>query len=169
MKGLKNSVDHLVSEKPSQLILGVIFVIYILLNVQTPAFLASAIDNLFGKVLVVAIAAVIFMKSNPVVGVLGFVVAYQLIKTASITTGTYAINHYLSSEPSKLSEFRAYNEETVKATPTGATQMTTNYAGSLESEMVDKMAPLVMHGGDSPLDYQPILDGQHSAAALDEA
>lgn len=168
MKGLKNSVDHLISEKPSQLILGIIFVIYILLNVQTPAFLATGIDNIFGKVLVVAIAAVIFMKSNPVVGVLGFVVAYQLIKTASITTGTYGMQHYLSSETSKLSEMSAFNPETVKALPT-MTKMTSNNAGSLETEMVDQMAPLVMHGGDSNLEYMPILDGQHSAAPLDEA
>ena len=173
MKGIKKSVDHLVSEKPSQLILGIIFVIYILLNVQTPEFLASAVDNLFGKVIVVAIAAVIFTQTNPVVGVLALVVAYQVIKTASVTTGRYAMNHYLPSEASKMKEMRSFNVDTVSTVSTVSMPNTApvqvlsnNSEGALETEMVEKMAPLVMYGGDSTLDYKPILDGQHSAALL---
>ena len=178
MKGAKKSMDQLISEKPSQLILGIIFVIYILLNVQTPLFLATAIDNLFGKVVVVAIAALIFVKTNPVVGVLGFVVAYQLIKTASVTSGTYAMKHFLPSEANKMSEMQSFNEESVVPMATESTSAVqtasangntmTNTAGSLEAEMVSKMAPLVMSGPDSKLDYKPILDGQHSAASLIE-
>lgn len=168
MKGLKKSVDHLVSEKPSQLILGIIFVLYILLNVQTPEFIAPALENIFGKVLVVAIAAIIFAKTNPVIGVLGFVVAYQLIKTASITTGTYGMKHFLPSETSKMDEMKSFNSEPVVTSATAVTASTIAAAGSLEAEMVEKMAPLVMYGGDSNLDYKPILDGQHSAASLIE-
>ena len=179
MKGAKKSMDQLISEKPSQLILGIIFVIYILLNVQTPLFLATAIDNLFGKVVVVAIAALIFVKTNPVVGVLGFVVAYQLIKTASVTSGTYAMKHFLPSEANKMSEMQSFNEESVvplatqngevvQAASANSMSSVSNTAGSLEAEMVSKMAPLVMSGPDSKLDYKPILDGQHSAASLIE-
>ena len=169
MQSFKKSFDHLVSENPSQLILGVIFALYILLNVQTPAVLAGPIDNLFGKVLVVAVAGVLFLKTNPVVGVLGFVVAYQLIKTASVTTGTYAIKHYLPSEASKMKEIQSFNPEQVQAPKQAMTTVQTNADGSLEAEMVAQMAPLVMHGGESELDYSPILDKQHSAASLDEA
>lgn len=180
MKSVKKSVNNFVSEKPSQLILGVFFFIYILMNVQTPAFLATFIDNIFGKVLIVAIAAVIFMKTNPVVGVLGFIVAYQIIKTSSIATGTYAMKHYLPSETSKMNDLHKFNEEEVSPVvmPCGCqgncscmsvATATTNNAGSLEAEMVSKMAPLVMTGGESNLEYKPVLDGQHSAAPLDEA
>jgi hypothetical protein len=168
MQSFKKSVDHLVSANPSQLILGVIFFFYILMNVQTPAVLAGPIDNLFGKVLVVAVAAVIFMKTNPVVGVLGFVVAYQLIKTASVTTGTYAMKHYLPSETSKMQEIQTFNQEHVQAEKQAMTVVRTNIDGSLEAEMVAQLAPLVMHGGDSELNYSPILDSQHSAAPLNE-
>ena len=173
MQSFKKSFDHLVSENHSQLILGVIFVLYILMNVQTPYVLAEPIDTLFGKVLVVAVAAVIFMKTNPVVGVLGFVVAYQLIKTASVSTGTYAVKHFLPSEANKLREMQSFNEERVTP-PLLATSnpnvimVKTNIEGALEAEMVAKLAPLVMHGGDSGLDYSPIMDGQHSAALLTE-
>jgi len=186
MSNFKKSFDHLVSENPSQLILGIIFVFYILLNVQTPYVLAGPIDNLFGKVLVIAVAIVIFMKTNPVIGVLGFVVAYQLIKTASITSGNYAKKHYLSSESSKLREMQSFNNETVQVVPmqealqqearqqammaqkNAMVVATTANDGSLETETVARMAPLVVHGGDSELNYSPILDAQHSAALLIE-
>ena len=190
---LKKSVDKLVSGNPQQLILGIIFVFYILLNVQTPAFLAGAIDNIFGKVLVVAIAVVIFMKTNPVIGVLGLVVAYQMIKTASVTTGTYALKHYLPSEKSKFKEMQSFNTEHIASAGHIASttplhhmnaqqelseehqqemkmmqqmQATSHKDGELEVHMVAQMAPLVMNGGDSPLNYSPVLDAQHSAAPL---
>ncbi len=186
---LKKSFDNLISGNPQQLILGIIFVFYILLNVQTPEFLAGAIDNIFGKVLVVAIAAVIFIKTNPVIGVLGLVVAYQMIKTASVTTGTYALKHYLPSEQSKFKEMQSFNTEHIQAEqPTSLHNMqaqlerseenqeeiqlkqqllaTSHREGDLEVHMVAQMAPLVMNGGDSSLNYSPVLDAQHSAAPL---
>ncbi len=183
MQNFKKSFDHLVSEKPSQLILGIIFVFYILLNVQTPAFLASSIDNIFGKVLVVAIAAVIFLKTNPVVGVLGLVVAYQMIKTASVTTGTYGMKHFLPSENSKMQEMRAFNAEQLQVQQQldpvqgpmqeqehmqGQIQAISHLDGLLEVQTVSQMAPLVIQGGDSGLNYTPILGDQHSAALLHE-
>jgi hypothetical protein len=175
MQSFKKSFDHLVTENPSQLILGVIFVLYILLNVQTPYVLAGPIDTIFGKVLVMAVAAVIFMKTNPVVGVLGFVVAYQLIKTASIVNGTYAKKHYLPSEANKMKEMQSFNEEYVvpSSSTTNPNIMVakTNNDGALEAEMVAKLAPLVMHGSSSDsetMGYSPIMDGQHSAALLTE-
>ena len=181
---LKKSFDKLVSEKPSQLILGIIFVLYILMNVQTPAFLASSIDTIFGKVLIVAIAAVIFVKTNPVIGVLGLVVAYQMIKTASVSTGTYGLRHYLPSENSKMREMQSFNAEQVVSLPEPVhhqqaqqmqaqqpeqqMQAITNMDGDLEVQTVAQMAPLVMNGGESLLNYSPVLDDQHSAAYLFE-
>jgi hypothetical protein len=147
--------NKLISEKPSQLILGIVFILYILLNVQTPAFLAEPIDTIFGKVIVVVIAIIVFMHTNPVIGVLGFIVAYQMIKTASVTTGRYAMQHYLPSEDNKAAEMAAFNERNIHA------------SGSLEEEMVEKMAPLVLHGGNPNIKFVPILAGQHSAASLD--
>ena len=197
MQSFKKSFDHLVSGNQSQLILGIIFVLYILLNVHTPSFLAGSVDTIFGKVLVVAIAVVIFMKTNPVIGVLGLVVAYQVIKTASVTTGTYALRHYLPSEKSKFREMQSFNEEHIQEAQVEQAQAEqvmhnaqqqqersdeyqaemkmkqemqaiTHKDGALEVHMVAQMAPLVMNGGDSPLTYSPVLDAQHSAASLHE-
>ncbi len=171
MQPFKKTFDHLVAEKPSQLVLGVVFFFYILFNVQTPSILATPIDTIFGKVLIFAIATVVFMKTNPVVGVLGFVVAYQLVKTASVTTGTYAMRQYLPSEANKMKDMTAFNniEPTSEVAPTSISTSGSGIivAGTLEEEMVDKMAPLVIKGNeDSLLDYKPVLDGQHGASPL---
>jgi hypothetical protein len=171
MQSFKKTFDQLVAEKPSQLVLGVVFFFYILFNVQTPAILATPIETLFGKVLVFAIAAVVFMKTNPVVGVLGFIVAYQIVKTASVTSGSYAMKHYLPSEANKMQEMRAFNvvEPTSPVAPTSISTSGSGIVlpGTLEEELVERMAPLVIKGNeDSQLDYKPILDGQHGAAPL---
>jgi len=167
----KKTLDHLMAEKPSQLVLGIVFFFYILFNVQTPSILATPLDTIFGKVLVFAFAAVVFMKTNPVVGVLGFVVAYQLVKTASVTTGTYAMKHYLPSEANKMKDMTSFNviEPTSQEAPTSISTSGSGIIlpGTLEEEMVDKMAPLVIKGNeDSLLDYKPVLDGQHGASPL---
>jgi hypothetical protein len=172
MQSFKKTLDHLVSEKPSQLVLGIVFFLYILFNVQTPESLAPPLESLFGKVLVFAIAAVVFMKTNPVVGVLGFVVAYQLIKTASVTSGRYAMKHYLPSEANKMKEMQSFNvtEPTSEDAPSSISASGSGILvpGTLEEELVERMAPLVIKGGeDSRLDYKPILDGQHGASELD--
>lgn len=171
MQSFKKTFDHLVSEKPSQLVLGIVFFFYILLNVQTPTILATPLESIFGKVLVFAFAAVIFMKTNPVVGVLGFIVAYQMIKTASITTGRYAMKHYLPSEENKLKDMTSFNvvEPTSEEAPSSISTSGSGIIlpGTLEEEMVDRMAPLVIKGNEeSLLNYKPIMDGQHGAAPL---
>jgi len=152
MQPLKTSFNTLISQKPSQLVLGIFFILYILLQINTPAFVASYVDTMYGKIVIVILAALVFMKTNPVIGILGLIVAYQIIKTATITTGTYAMQHYLPSEEIKMADMEKFNQD----------------RGSLEEEMVDKMAPLVIHNGDSNLNYKPILDDHHDAASLDE-
>ena len=165
----KQAFDKFFFESPSQLVLGIVFVIYILFNVQTPEFLAEPIDTFFGKVTVVLISAVVFMKTNPVIGVLGFVVAYQLIKTSSVATGTYGIRHYLPSEASKLREMQSFNQtETVGAAPTvSPAEAAVILSGTLEEECVEKMAPLVGRSASTESSYKPVLDGQHGASPLE--
>lgn len=139
------------AEKSHQLLLSVVFVIYILLNVQTPKMLAGLVDNLVGNVVVVLVALTILMNSHPVVGVLALVVAYELIRRSSVSTGTYAIANYLSSEKEKIEDFAKYNDFPV----------------TLEEEVVSKMAPLVRNDDAPYSEYTPVLDDLHDAAGVD--
>lgn len=139
------------AEKKHQILLSMVFVIYILLNVQTPKMLAGFIDNLVGNIVVILVALTILMNSHPVVGVLALVVAYELIKRSSVSTGTYAITNYLSSEKAKVEDFAEYNDFPV----------------TLEEEVVSKMAPLVRNDDAPNSEYKPVLDDLHDAAGVD--
>ena len=91
---MKNLNDLLKAEKRHQLLLGVVFVIYILMNVQTPRTLAGLVDNLYGNIAVVVIALSVFTQSSPVVGILALVAAYELIKRSNVGTGDHIIGQY---------------------------------------------------------------------------
>lgn len=148
MKLLKNFLQV---KENNQLVLGVVLIVYILLNVRTPHTIAPVIDSTLGNIAIAVLAVVIFRQSRPVIGVLGLIAAYLLIKRSSIVTGTHAIRNYLPSESIKTRDFNRYNQFEV----------------TLEEEMVHKMAPLVKHAPAKNADYTPVLDATHHAAPVD--
>jgi hypothetical protein len=149
---MQNLSDIIKAENRQQLVLGVVLILYILLNVKTPKMLSELIDTIYGNIAVVVIAMVLFSNSNPVVGVLSIVAAYFLIKRSSISTGSFAIEKYLPSEASRSEDFSKLNELPI----------------TLEEQMVYKMAPLVKHDAQYPdANYKPVLDSLHEAAPID--
>ena len=148
---MQNFSDLIKAEKRHQLVLGIVLVLYILLNVKTPDMLSNWIDSIYGNIVVVVIAMILFSNSNPVVGILSIIAAYMLLKRSSITTGSFAIQKYLPSEESRSSDFSKFNEMPI----------------TLEEQMVAKMAPLVKHTPVSQANYQPVLETLHEAASID--
>ena len=148
---MQNFSDLIKAEKRHQLVLGIVLVLYILLNVKTPDMISNWIDSIYGNIVVVVIAMILFSNSNPVVGILSIIAAYMLLKRSSITTGSFAIQKYLPSEESRSSDFSKLNEMPI----------------TLEEQMVAKMAPLVKHTPVSQANYQPVLDTLHEAAPID--
>jgi hypothetical protein len=151
---MQNLSDIIKAENRQQLVLGVVLILYIILNVKTPKLLSDLIDTIYGNIVVVIVAMVLFSNSNPVVGVLSIVAAYFLIKRSSITTGSFAIQKFLPSEESRSEDFSKLNEVPI----------------TLEEQMVFKMAPLVKHDSQYPdANYKPVLDSLHEAAPIDYA
>ena len=150
---MRNYYDLIKVEQRHQLILGVVFILYLLLQTKPPASIAEYIDTPLGNILVVAVAITTFYYSNPIVGILGFVVAYELVRTSKLASGKIFINRVLSNESSKFKTMEKLNVDRRVMT--------------LEEEMVGKMAPLVKHDISSNMSYKPILDSFHDAAPLD--
>ena len=146
------SVKKLIrSEKRHQLLLGIVFVLYILLNVQTPKMIAGLVDNLVGNVVIVLVALTILMNSHPVVGVLSLVVAYELIRRSSGSVVVGSDSKYLLLDKKSSGEYDNIN----------------NIQVTLEEDMVSKMATIV-HNDDPPnSEYTPVLDDLHDAAGID--
>ena len=136
-----------------EVILSILFVIYIVMNYKTPHWVSEMVDTLLGKVIVLLIFSSLFFYANPIVAILGFVVAILLIRRSSMSTGTYALAHYMPSEEKKESQFTAYNQ----------------FPYTLEQEIVKKMAPINRMGNtmfDSKPSYKPLLENLHDASPI---
>ena len=131
----------------SQNVLTLLFVIYLILGLNTPKPIAQIIDTLIGKIVVILLAIYLFIYTNPILGVIGFFVAYDLIRRASVATGNFGIDNYLPTEETKQAKMSSYNQ----------------YPYTLEQEMVKKMVPVV-NKDMTTASYVPITDDVYDAA-----
>ena len=149
---MDNFKDLFQKQKSGEVLLTILFIIYILMGYKVPETVASAVDSVVGKAVVVIAAIALFSYTNPVLGILGFYIAFDLIKRSSESTGTYALQKYVPTETKKECELTLYNQ----------------FPYTLEQEIVKKMAPL--NSTDVPSDEQftfaPVLDNLHEAAPI---
>jgi hypothetical protein len=141
------------TQNVGQLMLAILFVIYLIMGYKTPEPVANLIDTLPGKVVVIVLALSLFVSVHPVLGVLGLLVAYDLIRRSGASTGINALKKYLPTQEKVDSQFTAFNQ----------------FPYTLEQEMVKKMAPLnksnEFYGGPGQ-EYKPILDNIRDAAYI---
>tara|TARA_Y100000748_G_scaffold290204_1_gene276661 strand:+ start:11712 stop:12161 length:450 start_codon:yes stop_codon:yes gene_type:complete len=143
---MKNLKKLIATENRHQIILGVVFLIYIVASVPTPDFLAQMVNTSVGTAIVVILALSMLGCCNPIVAVLGLVAAYELVKRS----GRAAPLAAAPSEVTKLAQMKRYNE----------------FPKTLEEEMVQKMAPLVRHPPAHGANYKPVLDDIQDAAPV---
>ena len=130
-----------------QLVLVILFIIYLLMGYKTPEGVATMIDSSFGKVIVALFALLLFAYSNPILGVLGIFVAYQIIRGASIRTGMAALEQYYPTEEKKWSPFTKQHQ----------------FPYTLEQEIVKQMAPQKFNTEYVKATYAPTLDDTYDA------
>ena len=145
--------DLFKKENMGQIILIILFIIYLIMGYNTPEPIASIIDTTYGKIFVILIALVLFAFTNPVLGIIGFLVAYELIRKSSISTGTYGLDKYLPTETKKFTELTALNQ----------------FPYTLEQEVVKKMAPIRQQNDtiQEGTTFVPVLDNLYDAAPID--
>jgi hypothetical protein len=143
-------------ENAGELVLAILFIIYLIMGYQTPEPVASMLDSLVGKIVMFVIVIYMFMNHNAVLAVLALFVAFDLIRRSSATTGdTMTINQlkkFAPSEKNKMSQFTAFNQ----------------FPYTLEQEVIKKMAPVVKPGSSvSKASYKPLLENLYDASPLD--
>lgn len=134
----------------SHLALSVLFILYLLLDIQLPKALASMVDTTLGNLVVIVAALSLFYSKNNVLAVLGLVVAYELIRRSS---GVYGLMNHVPTQNQKDKMLEKLNED--------------NKPYTLEEEMVSNILPLVS-GDIMPPKYDPVLDDLHNATSLSE-
>jgi len=138
-------------QKMGELVLIILFIIYLIMGYKTPEPIANAVDTLVGKIVILLIVISLFIYANPILAVLGLFVAFDLIRRSSMATGIDALKKYQPSEEKKMSQFTAYNQ----------------FPYTLEQEIVKKMAPIVQSGSTlKKASYRPLLENLHDASPL---
>jgi len=142
-------------ENMGQLILSILFVIYLIMGYNTPMSLAELIDTPVGKIAVIIVALCILSTSNPILGILALFVAYELIRRSSIALRG-ELKNYIPSESKKSDQFSAFNQN--------------EFPYTLEQEMVGKMTiqnnSINLSFNESTSNFKPILDNTHNASML---
>ena len=94
----------------NQLILVILFLIYLIFKIRMPDFIANILDNVYSKIIIAILALILLMNSNPILGILGILVAYELIKRATSQAGISILQKYYPTEEKKWSPFSTTNQ-----------------------------------------------------------
>ena len=111
---------------PLELLLFIVFVIYIVLPIQTPAAMVGYVDSPVGYLTMFVITVYLFHYTTPLLGIMYIFVAYQLISRTAKPVSSSDEVPYGSSQAKK---------DVVMA------QMNPPATQTLEEEVVAKMAP----------------------------
>ena len=148
---MESLTDLFKKQHMGELVLVILFIIYLIMGYKTPEPIASMIDSIVGKIVIFVIVIYMFMHTHPVLAVLALFVAFDLIRRSSVTTGIDALQRYAPSEEKKMSQFSAFNQ----------------FPYTLEQEVVKKMAPIVRSGSTlSKPSYKPLLDNLYDASPI---
>jgi len=138
-------------EHMGELVLVILFIIYLVMGFKTPEPIAGLVDTLVGKISIFIIIVYLFMNVHPILAVLALFVGFDLIRRSSIATGIDALQKFAPSEEKKSSQFTAFNQ----------------FPYTLEQEVVSKMAPIMKTGFSiSQPSYKPLLDNLYDASPV---
>jgi hypothetical protein len=133
-----------------QLVLIVLFLIYLIMGYKMPHQMADAIDTTLGKILIVMVSLMLFAYSNPILGVIGIMVAYQLIRSAAEKTGTSALNNLYEIDSKKWTPFTETNE----------------FPQTLEQEVVKRMTTQNFNENYVKAPYAPLIEDTYDASPI---
>jgi hypothetical protein len=143
-------------ENMGQLLLVILFIIYLIMGYKTPQIVANSVDSIVGKIFIIVIVIYLFVHANPVLAVLAMLVAFDLMRRSHISTGRDAMEKFLPSEEKKGCEMSALN-----FTPYN------QFPYTLEQEVVNKMAPMVGNGSvTTKPSYKPVIEDLHDASKI---
>lgn len=141
-------------EKQHEMVIFVLLILYIVFTPSVPTALAEYAESTTGQVIVIILAITLFLSTNPVVGILGFLAAYEFIRRSSRVTGVYGIETFSPTEKKKQDVMTAMNPAPLK---------------SLEEELVESLVDISPNNENSGISdggsFQPVLGELYGAVA----
>jgi hypothetical protein len=159
LKYFKKNVSHS--------LLAALLVIFIVADIQIPTEVANLLDTLLGRVFVAG-AALALLFQNTVLGILGIVAAFELLRRAEKNAaGGIQIpddsawaaaaqqhdtnNKYLPTEARKAADLSSLNQ----------------FPSTLEEAVISDMIPFTSGIPTGPASFRPTLDSLYDAARID--
>ena len=142
------------SISPLEILLFVLFVVYIVFSIPTPFFLIPLLDSPLGLGIVIITTLYLFLYTTPILGILSIFVAYEMLRRSSNVTGKTQIMKYTPTQVKKDKYMKEMNPPT--------------HVLTLEEEVVKEMAPIGKSDPSTYIDtsYKPIADKLIDGVAL---
>ena len=146
-----NISTYFSSLKPMEISILILFVIYLIFDINPPDSMAGQIDSPVGMAIVLIITLYMFISFNPVLGVVGIFVAYEVIRRSSAVNNRTAMINFTPTQAKKDTELAQMNPPAEQ---------------TLEEDMVQQMAPI----GQSSMisyntsEYKPVAHDTHGAS-----
>lgn len=143
-----------------EILIIVIFIVYLVLPVPTPNVLSPYIESPLGMIVILLITIALFIYSNPILAVLYIFVGYTLLRRSSVVAGQTAYIQYTPTKVERAAEIKSEIAQNINLPPQSP--------NTLEEEIVNKMAPI----GKSELSsiistgYKPVLANSNGAASI---
>ena len=151
-------------ENYGEIILGTLFIIYLLSGNKTPSGFDEIINSIYGKVIMLIIIVSLFLYTNPVLATLSLLVAFELMRQSS--SYKHDSNMFGSSHP-----FQPVPEYPIQIQQNNSGKFCkyNQFPFTLEQEIVKKMVPLSNSGKDNtPSSYKPVLEELYDASSLND-
>jgi hypothetical protein len=96
--------------KNLEFILGCVFIVYLVLGLDMPEPIANYIDTIFGKIALFVAVTFMFLNVSPALACLALLVAFDIVRRASNTTGFDALLRFSPSSKKRDSHMESYNK-----------------------------------------------------------
>lgn len=130
-----------------EVILFVIFVLYIVFQPRTPPAFSLFIDTPVGAVVVMAVAAYLLLYTHPVLGVLSIFVAYELLRRSTVVRFIPT----LPDQPKVDAQQQSFNPPAER---------------TLEEDLVAQMAPIEVSADYVETGFKPVSEDVHGASIM---
>ena len=146
---LKKTFEVFMKNK-HHVLLSILFVVFIVSDIQIPEGVAVVLDSIVGKAFV-CIVALSLLSVSPIVGVLALITAYELIRRSSNKSGNNSIYKYAPSTHKRDKELLLLQEQPY----------------TVEEEVIAYMLPRTSGDTiDKKSEFKPVQNNLHSAAKL---
>jgi predicted membrane protein len=138
----------------TEIVAAILLIIFLVYPVAIPNSLAKMVESPLGMIIILSIALLLFIYSNKFLAIFFILVAYELIRRSSKTTGRSAYMQFTPTQEKRDQQMKEMNEPRVI---------------TLEEDVVSKMAPLGVSSVENQYiesTFRPVSGDVHNAFTL---